>query len=167
MIVLNRNRTADRKRLTALHELGHLVLRFHDGLFDDKTKERLCHRFAGAMLIPEQQFTEAFGGHRSKISSAELRAMKERFGMSCYAIMMRARDLDLISPATLTRFCILWKKWGNIKNEPGEWRGVEAATRFAALVYRAAANEEITSSKAAYLMGQPLAEFQKDLAMLE
>ena len=119
VMVLSGNRPADRLRLTALHELGHLVLHFHDALFDAKEREQLCHRFAGAMLIPEQEFTEAFGGHRAKISTAELVAMKVRFGMSCQAIMMRARDLALISPSTLKRFCILWRKWKYHVKEPG------------------------------------------------
>ena len=167
VMVLSGNRPADRLRLTALHELGHLVLHFHDALFDAKEREQLCHRFAGAMLIPEQEFTEAFGGHRAKISTAELVAMKVRFGMSCQAIMMRARDLALISPSTLKRFCILWRKWKYHVKEPGVWRGEETAARFAALVYRAAANEEVSVTKAAYLMGRPLAEFQKELAVLE
>lgn len=167
VMVLSRNRPADRKRLTALHELGHLVLRFHDALFDEKARENLCHRFAGAMLIPEPEFTEAFGGHRSRISTAELVAMKVRFGMSCQAIMRRALDLGLITPATHKRFCILWRKWKYNVKEPGAWHGDESAGRFASLVYRAAANEEVSVTKAAYLMGRPLAEFQKELAVLE
>lgn len=166
-MVLSGKRPLDRIRFTALHELGHLVLRFHDELFNAKERESLCHRFAGAMLIPELEFTVAFGGHRAKISTAELVAMKVRFGMSCQAIMQRARDLELISASTLKRFCILWRKWNYHVKEPGAWRGEESAGRFAALVFRAAANEEVSVTKAAYLMGRSLAEFQKDLAVLE
>jgi Zn-dependent peptidase ImmA (M78 family) len=166
VMVISRNRPPDRTRLTALHELGHLVLRFHDGLFSPKEQEQLCHRFAGAMLIPEQEFTEAFGGYRAKVSTAELVGMKVRFGISCQAIMMRARDLDLVSPSTLKGFYFLWRKWGYQVKEPGAWPGKETAQRFSSLVYRAAANEEISLSKAAYLMERPQAEFRKDLGMV-
>jgi Zn-dependent peptidase ImmA (M78 family) len=167
VMVLSGNRPADRLRLTALHELGHLVLRFHAARFNAKEREHLCHRFAGAMLIPEEEFTQAFGGHRSKISTAELVAMKVRFGVSCQAIIMRARDLELISGSTLKRFFILWRKWNYQVMEPGAWSGDEKVSRFAALVYRAAANEEVSLTKAAYLMGRSLAEFQREFAVVE
>lgn len=166
VMVLNQKRPSDRKRLTALHELGHLVLRFHDRLFSAKDQERLCHAFAGALLIPESVFVESFGGHREQIAARELVEMKVRFGMSCQAIMMRARHLGLVSQSTLQRFFILWRKWGYDRNEPGVYPVLEQAERFKSLVFRAAANEEITLSKGAYLMDQPLVEFREQLQLL-
>ena len=50
IIVLNKDYTPERKRFTALHELGHLVMRFEPEV-TDKDVERLCHLFAGEMLI--------------------------------------------------------------------------------------------------------------------
>jgi len=41
-----------RKRLTLLHEVGHLLLRF-SSVIDERTEEKICYRFAGAMLIPK------------------------------------------------------------------------------------------------------------------
>ncbi|MBM3878170.1 MAG: ImmA/IrrE family metallo-endopeptidase [Verrucomicrobia bacterium] len=166
VMVLNGKRPSDRKRLTALHELGHLALRFHDRLFSAKDQERLCHAFAGALLIPEPVFVEAFGGHREQIATRELVEMKIRFGISCQAIMMRARHLELISQSTLQRFFILWHKWGYDRNEPGAYPVPEQAERFKALVFRAAANEEISLSKGAYLMDQPLVEFREGLQLV-
>jgi Zn-dependent peptidase ImmA (M78 family)/DNA-binding XRE family transcriptional regulator len=166
VMVLNAKRPSDRKRLTALHELGHLVLRFHDQLFSAKDKEGLCHAFAGALLIPEPVFVDAFGGHREQIATRELVEMKIRFGMSCQAIMMRARHLELISQSTLQRFFILWRKWGYAENEPGVYPVSEQAERFKSLVFRAAANEEISLSKGAYLMDQPLVEFREGLQLV-
>ncbi|MGI8603077.1 MAG: helix-turn-helix domain-containing protein [Verrucomicrobiales bacterium] len=166
VMVLNRKRPNDRKRLTALHELGHLTLRFHDRLFTAKDKERLCHAFAGAVLIPEPVFLDAFGGHREQIATRELVEMKIRFGMSCQAIMMRARHLGLISQSTLQRFFILWRKWGYDRKEPGEYPLSEQADRFKSLVFRAAANDDISLSKGAYLMDVPLIEFREALQLV-
>ena len=166
VMVLNRKRPSDRKRSTALHELGHLTLRFHNRLFAEKDKERLCHAFAGALLIPEPVFVESFGGHREQIATRELVEMKIRFGMSCQAIMMRARHLGLISQSTLQRFFILWRKWGYNRKEPGEYPLPEQAERFKSLVFRAAANDEISLSKGAYLMDQSLMEFREALQLV-
>jgi hypothetical protein len=38
-----------RKRFTVGHELGHLLLDFTDA-----TPEKLCHTFAGALLLPKE-----------------------------------------------------------------------------------------------------------------
>ena len=43
VIVLNSSISpTERKRFTALHELGHLIMKFDESV-DDKTKEKLCH----------------------------------------------------------------------------------------------------------------------------
>ena len=55
IIVINKNYNVERKRLTALHELGHLLLSFKNEL-TYKEKEKYCFRFAGAMLMPEKTF---------------------------------------------------------------------------------------------------------------
>lgn len=163
VIALNTNSSNDRKRLTALHELAHLLLRFEG--FDPKEIEKLCHRFAGAVLLPDSEFRREFGGCRAHISKRELVDLKERFGLSCGAIMMRAAALHLIAPSTLQRFFLLWRQWHG-KKEPGHWALPEKAERFETLVYRAASNGDISMSKAAYLLRKPLAEFEKNLEVV-
>ena len=56
-------------------------------------------RFAGALLLPKETFVAAFGSHRTGISLVELIELKVDFGASIWAIMMRARQLALISDA--------------------------------------------------------------------
>jgi predicted HTH domain antitoxin len=46
-------------------------------------------------------------------------------------------------------------------NEPGEYLGKEHANRFDQLVYRAAAEEIITFSRAAELLNMPLSNFRQ------
>ncbi|MBS0659974.1 MAG: ImmA/IrrE family metallo-endopeptidase [Verrucomicrobia bacterium] len=167
VIVLRRDVPLDRKRLTALHELGHLLLVFHDGLFAAKDCERLCSRFASAVLMPQEEFEQAFGGHRTRLSKEELVAIKERYGISCQAVMARAHQLGLVSASTYRGFCIRWNTWGFRATEPGAYQGDESARRFEALVYRAFAEEAISASKAANLLGRPLAELEAGLQVLE
>lgn len=162
VIVLNRNRPPDRKRLTALHELGHLILKF-DHHFTAKEIEELCHAFAAALLIPESSFSDVFGGKRKHSTTRELVAIKERWGLSCAAIMMRAAGLGLIAPSALRRFFTLWNEWGYRKIEPGTWHGQELAYRFEALIHRAASQGLITLTKGAYLAGQSLDTFRRSL----
>lgn len=162
VIALNKNRPPDRKRLTSLHELGHLILAFNKRFEPDEI-EKLCHAFAAAVLIPRSVFSEVFGGRRKHSTKQELVAIKERWGLSCSAIMMRAARLGLIAPSSLKRFHMLWREWGYAKIEPGRWGGTENASRFMALVHRAAAEGAVSISKGAYLAGQSLASFRSEL----
>jgi Zn-dependent peptidase ImmA (M78 family) len=149
-----------RLRFTALHELGHLILDLPNRLTGQQ-KERACHRFAGAFLLPQEVFMKTFGRNRLKISVAELVAIKEEWGISCYAVMTRARDLTLITPGRYKSFCIQANRMGWRKNEPGKWKGSEESSRFKQLVFRALAEEVISSSKACGLLsltGEELAE---------
>jgi hypothetical protein len=53
---------------------------------------------------------------------------------------------------------------GYKKREPGEYQGYEKSNRFKQLIYRAVAEEIISSSKAAALDNKKLAEFRDELA---
>ncbi|MFP4172723.1 MAG: helix-turn-helix domain-containing protein [Candidatus Hydrogenedentota bacterium] len=151
-----------RKRLTALHELGHLVLNLPQTL-SKKDEETICFRFANAMLIPRTAFMEEFGPKRrsGQISLQELVALKEQWGVSIAAIMKRAEQLGLVSQEAYKRFNITFRQRGWHKEEPGEWVGSEYSSRFSQLAHRAAAQEVITRSKAAGLLGLTLREFDR------
>lgn len=161
------DRDLPRKRLTALHELGHLVLQLPRRL-STKDVELWCYRFAGALLIPEEEFKAAFGGQRQRVSLGELIALKQEWGISLAAIMRRARDLNLITASHYKYYCITASKrgWGKASPEPGRWKGSESSDRFPMLVYRATAKELITRSKAAGLLGVPLSAFDKEFTFI-
>ncbi|MEI6175522.1 MAG: XRE family transcriptional regulator [Verrucomicrobiota bacterium] len=146
-----------RFRFTAIHELAHLYLKLPDAL-GHKEKEGWCHWFAGAFLIPREPFAERFGVNRVKISLNELMAIKREWGMSIAAIMKRACNLGLVTPGRYKTYCIVanTKRWN--QNEPGDWFGEEQSSRFEPLVLRALAQELITPSKAAGLLGISLPE---------
>lgn len=146
-----------RFRFTAIHELAHLVLKFPESL-SHKEKEIWCHGFAGAFLIPREPFEARFGANRVKIALNELIAIKREWGMSLAAIMKRASNLDLVTPGRYKTYCIVANKKGWHVDEPGTWIGDEKSSRFEPLVLRALAQELITPSKAAGLLGISLPE---------
>jgi Zn-dependent peptidase ImmA (M78 family) len=160
------DRDLPRKRFTALHEVGHLLLQFPPSM-SLKEQENLCHRFAGAMLMPQRVFIAEFGGHRQHVSLAELTSLKGRYGISNAAIMHRALDLELITPAMHKRFCIISRQQGWHKDEPGRYAGSECSSRFEQLVVRAASEAVISESKGAALLNEPFVDFRDRLAGVE
>jgi len=143
-----------RLRFTALHELGHLVMRFPKGL-EAKLTEGFCHRFASAFLFPEVSFLEIFGNSRVNISAQELGGIKKEWGISFAATMRRALDLGCITPGRYKSYVIFASKNGWRTEEPtqyGAWQGDEQSDRFKQLVLRALAEKLITASKACGLL---------------
>ena len=165
------DRCVPRKRMTLAHELAHVVLPIPKDL-PEKKHEELVKPFASAFLMPKESFVRMFGGKRSGVSMGELLELKFYFGVSLQAIMMRAKNLELISPAIYQRFCILaskrgWRSKGG--SEPGDERFVrpddegqlpETHGRFRQLVFRGVAEGAISSSKGAALLKAPLSELR-------
>lgn len=166
VVVLNKKFPLVRKRLTALHELAHLLLNFPKGQFEHKQLEKCCHVFAGAMLMPEEIFRARFGGKRSSVTLNELLDIKADYGISFGAIMARAHQLGLITQAVYKSFCIEVRRRGWHKNEPGDYVGIEHSNRFEQLVYRAVSTDVVSMTKAANLAGKPLAAFRASVQMV-
>jgi len=156
------NQDLPRKRMTALHELGHLVMKKPERL-TNKQKEALCYRFAGAMLLPATAMCARLGGKRPDgISFPERLGIKADWGISIAALMRRAADLGIITGHQLQRFHIA--NCNHRKTEAGVWPGCEVADRYEQLVYRAVAMEIITRAKAAELLGMTLRDFDHRFA---
>lgn len=158
VVVINKNFTTDRKRFTALHELGHLVLAIEDGA----DEEKICNAFAGAMLLPDDCLNRLLGDIRHNIAAGELVSIKEQYGISIQAIIKRAEMKGIIDKNAATRF---WKFISSNKREEGlgNFLGREKSSRFEMLVYRLAAEEVVSLSKAASLAGLKVAEFRDRL----
>ena len=162
VVVLRAEDDAFRKRFTALHELGHIVLQLDENI-SHKDKETFCLAFAGAFLLPRQSAIEIFSSKRKKIAFAELLQVKAYYGISIQALLMRLKTLDIINESTYKGFLIWMNKMGYRTREPGNYAGIEKALRFSQLLYRAAIEEVISLSKAASLANQSLSEFRRSL----
>lgn len=166
VVVLNANFPSERKRFTALHEVGHLVLKFAEDV-DKKTVEHLCNLFASEMLISRAVFIQKLGANRNDISLKELIDIQKQFGISIDALMYKARQLNIITERRYITYC---KK----KNYMPEFKALaeenrtkdEASGRFERLVFRALADEIISISKAGVLLGRSINEVREELALV-
>lgn len=106
IILGNSDTTCVRSRLDAAHELAHLVL--HRNITEDDQKDPVSHkkietqafRFGAAFLMPMQTFSREL----LSINNEFLVHLKERWKVSKQAMMMRARDLGLLSESQLKYF---------------------------------------------------------------
>lgn len=154
--VINRSFTIERKRFTALHELGHLAMNLAS--VSNKEKESICNRFSAALLFPKNEVIKILGNKRSNIAMGELVTLKEEYGIAVQAIMKRALDLAIITPATFKRFCIGISS--NKKEEGlGNYKGEEKSMRLLQLVLRLASEKIVDIDKASSLAGLSSNEF--------
>ena len=163
VIVLNKAFSSERKRFTALHELGHLILNFDDSV-SEKDEEALCNLFANEMLILESMFRRIIGDSRREITYPELRAVQIHFGISCDALMYKAKTCGIISEPRYKSYCIQKNKNSAFKERIEQsYYPQEESNRFNRLVYNALSNELITISKAASLLHTSVEKVQEDL----
>jgi Zn-dependent peptidase ImmA (M78 family) len=156
-------KSSDRKRFTVLHELAHLLLPF--GTLSVREREKYCHQFAAALLLPEKSAKAELGNSRSKLLIPELGAIKKQYGISIQAIVMRARDLKIITESYYKQFFFYINQMGWRTEEPVKYEGFEKSNRFDQLIFRALAEEIITIDKAAELSNLSIQQFQQRLSM--
>lgn len=158
--VINETFTIERKRFTALHELGHVTMNL--SALPEKKKEEYCNRFAAALLFPKDEAIRTLGDKRSNIAMGELVAIKEEYGISLQAIMKRALDLEIITLPTFKRFCIAIS--GNKKEDGlGAYKGEEKSMRLLQLILRLASENIVSFDQASSLAGISLSEFHSIL----
>lgn len=158
VIVVGRGWPGDRQRFTIAHELGHLVL--ENRLCNVLNLEDACNRFAGAFLFPAISVKQKLGERRNAIELKELEILKEEFGLSMFAILDRALDLDIITPNCHKKQAQLFKDKGWRQKEPGVDYPSEKTHIFEQLIFHALGEEYIGESKAAELMEMSLQQFR-------
>ncbi len=161
VIAINKSRVKsdDRIRFTLMHELAHLLLPIDKELPENK-KEVLCHQFAGAMLFPKEAVHMELGRSRNKLFIQELGALKQQYGISIQAIVMRLKDLNVISDNYCRQFFFYLNQMNWKVEEPFDYKGAEKSNRFEQLLYRALAEDQISMSKAASLKNLKVSEFK-------
>ena len=161
VIVLNSNKSSERKRFTALHELGHLLLSFEADL-PTKTKEKLCNCFASEMLLPESVFKQEIWKKRNSLSYPELASLQQDYGISCDALIYKAYNCQIISEQRYKSICIKRNKDSQLKLLfDKSLFPAEECHRFSSLVFKALCCDLITTSKAAALLNFTLDEVRE------
>jgi Zn-dependent peptidase ImmA (M78 family) len=166
VIVVNNQFSLERRRLTLGHELAHRLI--DTDSLSDKEEEKAAHVFAGAFLMPREHVLREVGKHRNALGYKELLDLKRLYRVSGAALLMRLRQLDVISESTLIyAFQSIGRGWRT--QEPDELelpheRGLrERALRFERLCYRALAEGLISLSKATELLRLPIQEVEAGL----
>ena len=120
IIIINtrKNKTTERKRFTALHELAHLTMKFKP-MSDDEFQayqnslpqfpykvtlkypdtERLCNSFASTMLLPQECVFRRIGTSRADIHIDEFIAIRNLYGISIAATIHRLHTMHVIDDA--------------------------------------------------------------------
>lgn len=151
----------EEKRLTALHELGHLLMNLK-GL-SEREQEQHCHRFASAVLLPAKGLITETGVVRNNLYLQEIGEVKKQFGIPLPVILERMLDLNIIRRSSFMKLKSGLKGINGPGTEPEAYRyvGIEESRRFRQLLLRALAEEVISMSKASTLAGMRLAEFRQ------
>ena len=160
VIVIKRSMPGDRQRFNLAHELGHLLLEPTEGVDEEKA----AYRFAGAFLVPAPMARFELGHRRRTLHLHELHLLKHKYGLSMQAWVYRAKDLNIISEATAARLFREFRREGWHREEPGDAIPPETPERMKRLVLRALAEDVISQSRAAELLGRPLVQFWQEEA---
>lgn len=145
VIVIKQGLPGDRQRMSMAHELGHLIMETDD--------EQAAFRFAGAFLVPEQAVRFELGERRRTLDLCELHILKHKYGLSMQGWIFRAKELGILSGSAAKELFQQFSARGWRRKEPGDPFPAEAPTRMLRLVYRALAEDLISESRAAELLG--------------
>jgi Zn-dependent peptidase ImmA (M78 family)/transcriptional regulator with XRE-family HTH domain len=101
IIVLTADRANDvyRSRFTAAHELGHLLLH-RDITPGDLEQEREADCFAAELLTPTEQIAPQLS---ARVRLSALQQTAQRWGVSTSSLVLRSRELGLISEVSARR----------------------------------------------------------------
>jgi Zn-dependent peptidase ImmA (M78 family)/transcriptional regulator with XRE-family HTH domain len=113
----------ERSRFDVCHELAHVLLHAADPEPAHPGMERQAHRFAGALLIPADALAEEWP--RGRWDWSQLVRIKERWGVSIGAQLMRARNLGLLSSDGYQSKMKYMSRMGWRRREPGPHRPPE------------------------------------------
>lgn len=138
--------TDDRRRFSLAHELGHLIMDAPD--VDEKTEERLAHRFAAAFLVTAATARRELGEKRRRLDLKELAILKQKHGLSMQAWIFRAADLGIIESSHAKSLFTQMSMRGWRRVEPVEFEGEEKPRKLRQLTVRALAEGLVSHSQA-------------------
>lgn len=165
VIVVNKEHSLERRRLTLAHELAHRVLDCSQ--IPGKRAESLCNRFAGAFLVPALSLQAEMGPSRRSVAYREIMLVKRIFRVSAASMLMRLEQVGIMDKSQRDwYFRTIAREWRLKEPVPLEetFLKEESPRRFERLVYHALAEGLISNIKAAELLRvQSLEEIERGL----
>jgi len=139
VVVLAHESSADRARLTAAHELGHVIRGDCTDGQESKAEERAAFEFASHLLLTSNMLVAAF----KRRSVVDLVRFKERYGISLAAMVYRAQDEQIIREDEAKRLWIAFAQRGWKTKEPGRVMA-DRPNRFESLIAHAVEEKQLT-----------------------
>ena len=166
VVVISGRTNVERRRLTLAHELAHRVIR--DTGNPTVKIEKAMQRFAGAFLVPAEHLRAEVGARRHGITYRELMRLKCFYGVSATAMLIRLRDVGILSAAAIEyAFRTYARSWRTNEPEPitdDEGLGAfEKPLRFERLVWRALGDELISPLRAAQLLKRSRNDVEREI----
>jgi Zn-dependent peptidase ImmA (M78 family) len=113
VIVVSTQFSIERRRFTLAHELAHRVI----GESDDLKLEKATDRFAAAFLIPAEHLREEAKGARDAVPPyRELVRLKHFYGVAAAAMLMRLKDIGILSDPTVSTLSRPMQGYGALRN---------------------------------------------------
>ena len=164
VIVVNSQKTLERRRFTLAHELGHRLIR-EDSPIDH---EKASDVFAGAFLVNVEHLKKEIGDHRHKITPPEIIPIKRLYRVSAAAVLMCLKQAGILSEsAVIYAFQTFAKDWRNDEPEPleeGDNLGqFENPKRFIRLCYRALSEQLISPVRASEYLQIPYHVMEREI----
>lgn len=163
VIVVSTQFTIERRRFTLAHELAHRIVGECAG---DLKPEKVMDRFAAAFLIPAKNLQEEVRGARDALPPyKEIVRLKHLYGVAAAVILMRLRDIGVLSDATVSyAFQTYARTWRTVEPMPldsnGDFGRLEQPTRFERSVYWALADRLISLPHAAELLRRSVSQVE-------
>lgn len=116
------NVPGDRQRFTISHELGHLSLHVEtrppESSEEARRLEMQAHRFAGAFLAPRDALLEDLDAQGGRVTLTTLSRLKANWGVAIKMLVVRLRQLDVVSDDQATSLYKQISKRGWNAGEP-------------------------------------------------
>jgi Zn-dependent peptidase ImmA (M78 family) len=141
----------DRQRFTVAHELGHVTLHSScpppDSADQAKEIEKQAHRFAAAFLLPGDSFLEDLElTGRGRVTLATLARLKERWGVSVKAMVVRLQHLNRVDADQARSLYKQISARGWNKNEPVDVDNERAIWLNRALAHRNSGEDPLSEA---------------------
>jgi Zn-dependent peptidase ImmA (M78 family)/DNA-binding XRE family transcriptional regulator len=114
-LLLSREKSGERQRFNAAHELGHLVLHGEDRVPNGPEAEAEANQFAAAFLMPKSGVL-AQSLHNASVH--RILQAKTRWNVAAMAMAHRANELGLMTEWAYRTVCVDLSRMGYRRGEP-------------------------------------------------
>lgn len=146
-IAINKNMPVERQRFTLIHELAHILF----DLENNENEEKIVNQISGSFFFPGEDVKRELGIFRTDIRF-DLRCLQREYGVSMQSVLLRAKQVGVISESTYVSHQKWLSKLGLRKDEKSRLP-LEKSELFNKLVNRGVLEGIINENKASELLG--------------